>query len=493
VRSARPLALVELGSLVDDDIVDDPPAQSDRLAGLGPRSAMSNLLATIRAAAWRCRVRTLAQFALAISLATVSLVGCGVLPMSLSKGQDDTQQPIDAQGALPQTAPIAPARSAARRLSASYQQLYRFHPPFDGTRPVAGLLDVNGTLYGTTSGGGLRAKGTIYRITTSGAHKALYRFRGGSDGLDPQSSGLLDVNGTLYGMTEFGGGGSGCYATSHIGCGTVYSVSTSGTEKVMHAFQGGSDGALPESAGLIDVNGTLYGTTAGGGNQSCDYGCGTVFSVTTNGDETVLHSFAGGGSDGAFPFASLVAVNGTLYGTTYEGGTYGRGTVFSISTSGKEKLLFSFAGGSDGMSPGAGLINVSGTLYGTTEFGGGAGCKSSHTTRSGCGTVFSVTTSGQETVLYRFGGGSDGYDPEVPLIDVNGTLYGTTNFGGAYGPGTVFSISASGKEKVLHSFAGGSDGAGPYGGLIDVNGTLYGTTEFGGGTHRHGTVFALTL
>ena len=81
----------------------------------------------------------------------------------------------------------------------------------------------------------------------------------------------------------------------------------------------------------------------------------------------------------------------------------------------------------------------------------------------------------------------------MPLIDVNGTLYGTTNFGGAYGPGTVFSISASGKEKVLHSFAGGSDGAGPYGGLIDVNGTLYGTTEFGGGTHRHGTVFALTL
>ena len=93
----------------------------------------------------------------------------GVLPLSLSKGQDDTQQPIDAQSALPQTAPIAPARSAARRLSASYQQLYRFHPPFDGTRPAAGLLDVNGTLYGTTSGGGLRANGTIYRITTSAA------------------------------------------------------------------------------------------------------------------------------------------------------------------------------------------------------------------------------------------------------------------------------------------------------------------------------------
>jgi uncharacterized repeat protein (TIGR03803 family) len=418
------------------------------------------------------------RYVLSSCAAAAMLVGCG-----------GSQPPIDSTGSTRQTPALASAQSASHHLSASYQQVYRFHPPFDGTRPAAGLLDVNGTLYGTTGAGGLRGKGTIYRITTSGAHKALYRFRGGSDGLDPQSSGLLNVNGMLYGTTEFGGGGSGCYATSHVGCGTVYSVSTSGTEKVIYAFRGGSDGAVPEAAGLIDVNGTLYGTTGSGGNQSCFDGCGTVFSVTTSGDETVLHSFAGG-SDGAFPFASLVAVNGTLYGTTWEGGAHGLGTVFSISTSGAEKVLYSFAGGSDGMSPGAGLISVSGALYGTTELGG-RGCKNSHGGPSGCGTVFSVTTSGQETVLYRFDGGSNGYDPEVPLIDVNGTLYGTTNFGGAYGPGTVFSISTSGTEKVLHSFAGGFDGAGPYAGLIDVNGTLYGTTEFGGDTHNHGTVFAL--
>lgn len=418
------------------------------------------------------------RFALRSCVALALLAGCG-----------GSQPPIGAPGAMPLTSAMVSAQRAAHRFSASYQQLYHFHPAFDGTRPAARLLDVNGTLYGTTVGGGLRAKGTIYRITTSGTHKTLYRFRGGSDGLDPQSSGLLNVNGTLYGTTEFGGGASACDATSGPGCGTVYSVSTSGTEKVMHAFQGGSDGALPQAAGLIDVNGTLYGTTAGGGDQSCDDGCGTVFSVTLSGGETVLHSFAGG--DGAFPFASLVAVNGTLYGTTWGGGTYGRGTIFSISTSGAEKVLYSFAGGSDGMSPGAGLINVSGTLYGTTEFGG-RGCMNSHGGSSGCGTVFSVTTSGQEAILYRFKGGSDGYEPEVPLIDVNGTLYGTTDFGGAYGPGTVFSISTSGKERVLHSFAGGSDGAGPYAGLIDVNGTLYGTTEGGGGIHHHGTVFALT-
>jgi uncharacterized repeat protein (TIGR03803 family) len=419
------------------------------------------------------------RFAVTVGVVSALPTGCG-----------GSQPPISAPGVTPQTPAIAFARSAAHHLSASYQQLYRFHPPFDGTRPAAGLLDVNGTLYGTTSGGGIRGKGTIYRITTSGAYKALYRFRGGSDGLDPQSSGLLNVKGTLYGTTEFGGDGSGCYASSRAGCGTVYSVSTSGTEKVLYAFQGGSDGAFPLAAGLIAVNGTLYGTTGTGGNQSCYDGCGTVFSVTTSGDETVLHSFAGG-SDGAFPFASLVAVNGRLYGTTWEGGAHGLGTVFSISTSGAEKVLYSFAGGSDGMSPRAGLINMNGALYGTTELGG-RGCKNSHGGPSGCGTVFSVTTSGDETVLYRFGGGSNGYDPEVPLIDVNGTLYGTTNFGGTFGPGTVFSISTSGTQKVLYSFAGGSDGAGPYAGLIDVNGTLYGTTEFGGGTHNHGTVFALT-
>jgi uncharacterized repeat protein (TIGR03803 family) len=104
----------------------------------------------------------------------------------------------------------------------------------------------------------------------------LYRFRGGSDGRNPQS-GLIDVNGTLYGTTYFGGDGTGCYAP---GCGTVYSISTSGTEKVLYAFKGGSDGFFPV-AGLIDVQGTLYGTTEeGGGGCSTDDGCGTVFSIT---------------------------------------------------------------------------------------------------------------------------------------------------------------------------------------------------------------------
>jgi uncharacterized repeat protein (TIGR03803 family) len=223
---------------------------------------------------------------------------------------------------------------------------------------------------------------------------------------------------------------------------------------------------------LIIVNGTLYGTTKAGGSKDD----GTVFSVTTNGTETVLHSF-GTGEDGSAPQASLVDLNGTLYGTTNLGGANGGGVVFSITTSGKETVLHNFGGSGDGGYPGAGLVNVKGTLYGTTE-GGGEYCESRSS--GGCGTVFSVTTSGKETVLHSFGASRDGKDPQDGLINVKGTLYGTTCYGGAHKQGTIFSVTTSGLETVLRSFEGGKkDGYCPRG-LVDLNGTLYGTTADGG-------------
>ena len=133
------------------------------------------------------------------------------------------------------------------------------------------------------------------------------------------------------------------------------------------------------------------------------------------------------------------------------------------------------------------MIDVNGTLYGTTEGGGvyGGGY--------GDGTAFSMTTGGSLTTLHSFGSGLDGSDSWAPLLNVRGTLYGTTAYGGAYGKGTVFSMSLTGAdEKVLHSFGHGSDGSTPLAGLIDVNGTLYGTTS-AGGKYGDGTVFALTL
>ena len=206
------------------------------------------------------------------------------------------------------------------------------------------------------------------------------------------------------------------------------------------------------------MNGLLYGTTYYGGKfrHGKVFGHGTVFSVSTTGTEQVLHNFnlPRDGRDGSQTIASLIKMGGTLYGTTQYGGAYGQGTVFSISTSGKFHVLHSFNWrSSDGAQPEASLINVGGTLYGTTRAGGsygdGYGC---------CGTVFSITPGGTEKVLHSFGSGSDALGPFASLINVNGTLYGTTFWGGActsksaFGEGTVFSISTSGAEKVLLRF-----------------------------------------
>lgn len=252
-----------------------------------------------------------------------------------------------------------------------------------GNNPTSGLINVNGTLYGTE---GQDNGGDVYSISTAGAYKVLYAFQGSGNGFGPYAA-LLNVNGTLYGTTLYGGG----YCYSNGGCGSVYSVTTSGKEKLLYGFKGGSDGWFP-FAGLVNVNGTLYGTTFLGGNSGCqNSGCGIVYSVTPSGTEKVLYRFTGG-SDGGNPYSNLLAVNGVLYGTTYDGGTYGLGTVFSMSTSGREQVLYSFKG-SDGAHPEPdSLIDINGTLYGTTHAGGfKRGCTTNENGNDGCGTVFALT------------------------------------------------------------------------------------------------------
>jgi uncharacterized repeat protein (TIGR03803 family) len=306
----------------------------------------------------------------------------------------------------------------------------------------------------------------------SGTERVVYAFKGDKDSEYPDGS-LIAVAGKLYGTTVGSNGNRKCSDE----CGTVFEVSTAGTERVVYSFKGGNDGLGP-LAGLIDVDGTLYGTTGYGGANDT----GTVFAVSTSGTERVLHSFGtGSGSDGKYPDAGLIAVGSELYGTTDTGGAKGYGSVFEVSTSGKERVLYSFGGGADGANPGASLIAVGGELYGTTQDVGANGTG---------GTVFKVSTSGTERVLHSFGSGSDGADPLASLIDVKGVLYGTTAEGGVNGGGTVFSISTSGMEHVLYRFKGGKDGAGPYAGLVDVNGSLYGTTSGGGGgANGGGTIF----
>jgi uncharacterized repeat protein (TIGR03803 family) len=401
------------------------------------------------------------RFAFCAGAAIAMLAGCG-------------------GGSTPPSPSLRVTTAQPTHVRSAYSVLYSFKGGNDGRDPHPGLLDVNGTLYGTTEYGGGACHdrcfgGTVYAITTSGGETVLHTFQDRSDdGKDPRAA-LINVRGTLYGTTLFGG--ASCY------CGTVFKVTLSGAETVLHSFAGEPDGASPD-AGLLNVNGTLYGTTYGGGVN----GDGTVFAITTSGKETVLHRFAGK-PDGAHPYAALINVNGTLYGTTETGGANctsgnGCGTVFAITASGAETVLYRFKGGAgDGEYPTqAPLLDVNGTLYGTTTKGGSGQCK------PGCGTVFSITTSGKETVLYTFKGGSaDGRYPYGGLLDVNGTLYGTTSdcCSCKHGCGTVFSLTPSGSETVLHTFSGSRDGKYPYASVINVNGTLYGTTT-AGGTNGHG-------
>jgi uncharacterized repeat protein (TIGR03803 family) len=356
--------------------------------------------------------------------------------------------------------------------------LYSFAQGSDGQRPNASLIQgSDGTFYGTTDLGGANGAGTVFSITSAGTETVLYSFAGGSsDGASPAAGLIQGSDGNFYGTTDAGGAG---------GFGTVFKITPGGTETVLHSFTANSDGAEPEASLIQGSDGTFYGTTDIGGTS----GDGTVFSITSAGTETVLHPFAGSSSDGSRPATGLIqGSDGNFYGTTDAGGVNADGTVFRITPSGTETVLYSFAGGSsDGSHPEGGLIQGSdGNFYGTTDAGGA----------NGDGTVFKITPSGTETLLYSFAGGSsDGSNPTAGLIQgSDGNLYGTTFLGGANGHGTVFKITPSGTETVLHSFAGGfSDGESPEASLIQgSDGNLYGTT-LDGGFSSVGTVFKVAL
>lgn len=202
----------------------------------------------------------------------------------------------------------------------------------------------------------------------------------------------------------------------------------------------------------------------------------------------VIYSFqASGDADmPAWEDAPLLSSSGLLYGTAAGGNTgdgcgVSCGTVFDVSPSGTESVLYEFKGQPDGGNPFGPLISVGGTMYGVVGGGGS----------SGNGAIFSFDSSGNEKLVYSFKGGDDGAFPAGPLTAFDGTLYGSTVDGGKDNLGTVFSLQPSGKERVLHSFVYKADGAHPYGGVTVLNGKLYGTTA-DGGTYAVGAVFAIS-
>jgi uncharacterized repeat protein (TIGR03803 family) len=365
--------------------------------------------------------------------------------------------------------------------------LYSFTGGSDGAFPQAALIrDSAGNLYGTTEmGGDLSCPtvgcGTVFKLETTGALIVLYAFAG-LDGALPRAALIHGPNGNFYSTTWQGGA---------AGFGTAFRVDATGKETVLHNFTGmGPDGGLLLAGLTRDAAGNFYGTASATIRQPGRWG--TLFKVDPSGKGTILHTFTGK-PDGAIPVAGLIRdASGNLYGTTYFGGSAGKGTVFKLDTASNETVLYSFTGNNgDGAQPYSGLIrDASGNLYGTTYFGGLAGK----------GTVFKLDTAGKLTVLHSFTDRPDGASPVASLVmDASGNLYGTTGYGGATGKGTVFKLDTAGKLTVLHSFAGGLDGENPAANLImDAKGNLYGTTLAGGPgtqcgvTNGCGTVFKLS-
>lgn len=361
---------------------------------------------------------------------------------------------------------------------------YSFQGGDNGENPQADLLNVNGTIYGTTSGATVlnqscMACGTIFKVTPSGNLVVLHNFAGATEGDGTLPYGPLTYsNGAIYGTTIYGGTGNNC-ANAQDGCGTIFEISSSGQYSVVYSFgdPGVSDPGQNPWGGVIMVSGMLYGTTAGGGN----YGLGTVFSLAPSGQHTVLHDFGARG-DGVYPYSALTNLNGVLYGVTQQGGRGGQGTIFSVTTAGVEKMIYQFKKKVGCASPWAAMVAVGDTLYGATTGGG----------TNGTGCVFTITpkkNSVKETTLYSFNakGTGDGETPMSDLAYVNGTFYGTTMSGGASGNGTLYSLKPSGSERVRSSF---SDN--PIGGVAAIGNTLYGTT-LGGGTAGLGTIYSLSL
>lgn len=313
--------------------------------------------------------------------------------------------------------------------------------------------------------------------------RAVYSFQDKKDGRNPQVGLFTDA---IYGTTFLGGDPT-------CACGTVFKLLPAGALTTLYSFVG-TDGANP-TAGLVeDQNGNLFGTTSRGGNGSSS--AGTVFKLAPPATlgapwtETVLHTFTGG-ADGAHPYAGLIFDSaGNLYGTTNGGGAFNFGTVFKLDSTGNETVLYSFTGFPDGASPYAGVVqDGAGNLYGTTGEGGAF----NH------GTVYKLDSSGIETVLHSFNGGTDGAYPSAGLtLDAAGNLYGTANEGGATGNagdnGTIFEVNSTGSFTVLHTFTGGVGGANPAAGMIlNSAGKLFGVTTEGGDHDDDGTAFELDL
>ncbi len=305
---------------------------------------------------------------------------------------------------------------------------------------------------------------TVCSSTSASAqtYSALKTFEGLAF---PSSRPILDRNGNL--SVSVAGGGT-------WGQGAIVKRAPDGTLSILHSFNG-ADGANPQGDLLRDRHGNLYGTTYEGGS-----GQGAIFKLAPDGTFTLLHSL-GYNNDGGFPNGGLIQDrSGNLYGTTSNGGLLGEGTVFQLAPDGTFTLLHAFALDTNGFLPSCCLVrDRHGNLYGTTSSGGSGGGQ------FGGGTIFKLAPDGTHTILYSFTGGSDGAEPFGLLRVPGGDLVGLAHSGGSGGQGTIFKLSTGGTFSVLSTLPDY-----PVAGLTrDSNGNLYGVAPQGGS--GNGSIFKL--
>jgi uncharacterized repeat protein (TIGR03803 family) len=308
--------------------------------------------------------------------------------------------------------------------------------PNDGANPNGSLTLYQSAFYGLTSGGGSANGGTVFKIgTDDNGYSVTHQFQGSpADGTGAYGS-LAQANGAFYGVTQTGGANN---------LGTIFKQNADGTGyAVLYSFTGtaSGDGRHPLYTTLAASGNTLYGMTFGGGAA----GFGTVFKINTDGTGyAVIHSFAGDAADGRTPFGSLTIVGGVLYGMTDGGGTAGQGTVFRLNGDGTGfHVLHSFAGGpSDGANPqGDLLLSPSGRLYGETGLGGSAAL----------GTLFGIDPDGSDyQMMHSFlGGPDDGAGPMGAPIIYGSALYGTATEVGTANDGVIWSFPVPEPSPLL--------------------------------------------
>jgi uncharacterized repeat protein (TIGR03803 family) len=378
--------------------------------------------------------------------------------------------------------------------------LWSFGSGDDGNHPSGNLLlGESGELYGTTSAGGAGALGTVFELKPAPGGKYTesinYSFQG-PDGANPYA-GLVKIGALTAAGTTRGGG--------KYGFGTVFAVThtpTGTAETVLYSFRDGpEDGAYPYAGLTVGPGGVLYGTTTNGGSNNCPGRCGAVFALTpsrTGYSERIVYRFRGG-VDAYHPYAGLaIGAEGALYGATYYGGASDLGTIIKLTPTAsggfRESIIHSFAGGNDGAYPFAPpLVARDGSLYGTTIDGGSAAR----------GVIFLLRPAASgytETICWAFTSGSaDGSAPvAAPIVERARVLVGTASGGSDLGYGMVYQLIRTTRgfqEYILYYFGRVNpkyDARDAQGGLvINAGGHLFGTT-WGGGQNLLGTVYEIT-